>query len=167
MTLRSTQEDNLLSRVGAVTWKMEIYAKIYSLRTESILTEVNDINHIVWYLSIQRKRNDSSSEWFVVWTSTGNDFNWFKTYIISKLWYAYSPAIVSFRDYIYDGSSQKEKQKRLISVISLFSRLSRPKEAAFGFVDTALCVCFISGVFPCILEFRKQTLRLKSTFPNY
>ena len=47
-----------------------------------------------------------------------------------------------------DGSSQKAKQKRLISVISLFSRLSRPKEAALGFVGTALCVCFISGVFP-------------------
>ena len=51
-----------------------------------------------------------------------------------------------------DGSSQKAKQTRLISVISLFSRLSRPKEATLGFVGTALCVCFIPGVFPYILD---------------
>ena len=60
--------------------------------------------------------------------------------------------IDSFVPMDYDGSSQKAKQKRLISAISLFSLLSRPKEAALGFVGTALCVCFISGVFPCILK---------------
>ena len=64
------------------------------------------------------------------------------------------------REKWHDGSSQKAKQKRLISVISLFSRLSRPKEAAFGFVDTALCVCYISGVFPYILEFPLRGLAL-------
>ena len=41
-----------------------------------------------------------------------------------------------------DGSSQKAKQKRLISIISLFSRLSRPEEAALGFVGTALLRLF-------------------------
>jgi hypothetical protein len=65
----------LLQRVGTVTGKMEIYAKIYSERIASILTVVKDINHIVWCLSIQRKSNVSSSEWFVVWTSMENDFN--------------------------------------------------------------------------------------------
>jgi hypothetical protein len=55
-----------------------------------------------------------------------------------------------------DGSSQKATQKRLISEISLFSRLSRPKEAALGFVGTALCVCFISGVFPYIFKNNKS-----------
>ena len=55
-----------------------------------------------------------------------------------------------------DGSSQKVKQKRLISEISLFSRQFRPKEAALGFVRTALCVCFISDVFPFLLKNNKS-----------
>ena len=42
----------------------------------------------------------------------------------------------------FDGSSQKAKQKRLISIISLFSRLSQPEEAALGFVGTALLRLF-------------------------